>query len=358
MPRKLLAIIFICIPFIIAACNNQTSSITPTQPALAEELVFYDWADDSITSVFDDFTEEHGVKITYLTFDLTEEAVENMRSGQVYDIVVMENQYIPALVSEGLLAEIDYANVPNFKNISANFRNLVHDPGNKHTVPYSWGTTGLVVRSDLVEEPITRWSDMWDARYAGRIGNWETTPRFMLGAALKILGYSVNSEDPAELEEALELLLELKPNSTWLRDEASAAPMLASGEFIMMQGWSEEFWSAQEETDNIAYVLPEEGTILWGDNFVIPANSPNKYTAELFLNFILRAEITGRIVNEIYYPMPNDAAVPFIDPEILNDSAVFPTNEEMKNAELLLPLSSEGEQLHEDIWNRFLASGQ
>jgi spermidine/putrescine transport system substrate-binding protein len=133
--------------------------------------------------------------------------------------------------------------------------------------------------------------------------------------------------------------------------------MFASGEAVLGMGWSEDVWLAQEESDNIAYVLPEEGTILWGDNFIIPANSPNKYTAELFLDFLLRAEITGQIVNETYYPMPNDAAVEFIDPEILNDSVVYPTNEEMENAELLLPLSSEGEQLYAAIWERFLAAG-
>lgn len=121
-------------------------------------------------------------------------------------------------------------------------------------------------------------------------------------------------------------------------------------------GWSIDYWQAQEENDSIAYIVPQEGPILWGDNFVIPANSPNKYTAELLLDFIQRPEIAAQIVNEGYYPSPNIGGNEFIDPEILNDPAVYPTNEEMKNAEFLLPLSPEGEKLHAEVWERFLAA--
>jgi spermidine/putrescine transport system substrate-binding protein len=324
---------------------------------MAEELLFYDWADDGIAEVFEAFTEEYGVKITYLSYEYQEDAVANMRAGEVYDVVVMENQFIPALIEEGLLAEIDFQNVPKFKNISANFRDLAHDPHNKHTIPYSWGTTGLVVRSDLTMEPVSRWADMWKPEYGGQVAIWETTPRYSLGAALKSLGYSVNSEEPAELEAALERLLELKNNGIWLTDEwHSSAPFLASGEAVMALGWSEDVWLAQAEHEAITYVLPAEGPILWGDNFIIPANSPNKYTAELFLDFILRPEISAQIVNSNYYPMANKAADPFIDQEILNDPVVYPPNEALQNAELLLPLSESGEALYANIWDRFLAA--
>lgn len=344
--------------FSLSGCGP-AAALSPSDkpPPLAEELVFYDWSNDSIAEVFEAFTQEYGVKIRYVSYEYQEDAVANMRANQVYDIVVLENQFIPALINEGLLAEIDYQNVPNFKNISANFRDLAHDPKNKHTIPYSWGTTGLVVRSDLVAEPITSWSDMWDPRYAGQVALWETTPRYILGAALKSLGYSVNSEEPAELEAALSRLQAFKENVIWLNDEwHSTAPLLVKGEAVMALGWSEDVWLAQEETEAISYVLPKEGAILWGDNFVIPANSPNKYTAELFLNFILRPEISAQIVNGNYYPMANDAANAYIQPEILADPVIFPPNQALKNSELLLPLSAAGEKLYADIWDRFLAA--
>ena len=162
----------------------------------------------------------------------------------------------------------------------------------------------------------------------------------------------------AELEAALEHLLELAPNATWLTDEDSSAPLLVSDEAVMALGWAYDVWTGQQENEAITYVLPAEGTILWGDNFVIPANSPHKHTAEIFLNFVLRPEITGQIINENYYPMANDAARPFIDPEILNDAVIYPPNEDLMNAEIMLPLSPEGEKLRAEIWERFLDAGQ
>ena len=183
-------------------------------------------------------------------------------------------------------------------------------------------------------------------------------PRYTLGVTLKSLGYSVNTENPDELEIALQHLLELKPNAAWLYEEETSADVLASGEVVMAMGWAYDVWLAQEQDENIIYVLPQEGAILWGDNFVIPANSRRKYTAEVFLNFLLRPDITGRIINENYYPMANDAAVDFVDPEILNDPVVFPTSRELQNAEILLPLSAEGEKLYAEIWERFMEAGE
>ena len=350
----LLGLVAACL---LVACQTNTLPPTPTPPPLAKELVFYDWAEDSIANVFDIFSKEYGVKIVYQTYESTEEAVENMRAGQVYDIVVMENQQIPAMTAAGLLAEIDYGNVLNSKHISPNFRKLAYDPEGKYALPYSWGTTGLVVRTDLVGEPgVTKWADMFEPRYAGQVANWLTTPRFTLGVALKSLGYSLNSEDPAELELALERLIESKADTQWVVEEQAMAPLLIDGEAVIGLGWSVDYWQAQEGNDSVAYVIPQEGAILWGDNFIIPANSPHKYTAELFLDFLQRPEIAAQIVNEGYYPSPNIGANEFIKPELLNDPAIYPTNEEMKNAEFLLPLSPEGEKLYEDVWARFLAA--
>ncbi|MEZ4832078.1 MAG: extracellular solute-binding protein [Caldilineaceae bacterium] len=127
-----------------------------------EALVIYDWAEDMSDDVLDAFAQEYGVEVTYLVYESQEEAIEMMRSGEMYDVVVMESRYIPMLAGEQLLAKIDYRNVPNYKNISANYRGLMYDPENQFSIPYNWGTTGLVVRSDLVDEPVTHWADLWD----------------------------------------------------------------------------------------------------------------------------------------------------------------------------------------------------
>jgi len=344
---------------LLAACNGPIPrSPTPEQPPLAEELLFYDWIEDMPQSVLDAFGAEYGVRVVYLTYEAQEEVVEEMRAGAVYDVVVLDNRFLPALIGDGLLAEIDYRNVPNFRNISANFRDMACDPSNTHSVPYNWGTTGLVVRSDLVEEPVTRWADLWDPRYAGKVALWRGERRELIGLALKALGYSANSENPAELEAALQHLLELRPRVVFLEDlEAyTAVPFLLSGEIIIAEGWSYDALEGREAHEAITYVLPAEGALLWGDSFVIPANSPNRYTAEVFLNFLLRPGIGAQIVHHNLYATANEAARSFIAREVLNDPLVFPPNADLVNAEVIQPLSPAGEQLYAGIWERFEAA--
>lgn len=327
---------------------------TSTQNRTAKEIILYNWADYMPQSVLDAFTAEYGVRVTAPHYETMEDAVTNLRAGQQYDVVVMEHDLIPALVADNLLAKIDYRNVPNFKNISANFRDLAFDPGNQHSIPYNYGTTGLVVRSDLISTPVTRWADLWDPRYAGKIAV-RSQPTELISVALVSLGYPLNSENPQELEAALQHLLDLKPALIFVDDETEKAiPVLLSGEAVIMVGWPQDGYQARQKNAAITYVLPEESKVFWGDTFVIPANSLNKYTAEVFLNFLLRPEISAQIVNEIYYANANEAAYPFIKPEILNDPIIFPPAETIQKADWYMPLGPGGEKLYADIWQHFL----
>lgn len=340
---------------LLSACGDTDSPAHPTQRAPKTELVFYDWPDDMPQSVLDAFEAEYGVEVIYSTYRSSEEAAENLRAGKVYDLVVMENPYIPALVAEGLLAEIDYRNVPNFRNISANFRDLVFDPGNRHSVTFNWGLTGLIVLGDKGAHEVWRWTDLWDQRYAGRLLIWDL-PRYLMGVALQSLGFSINSEDPVELEAALQRLLALRANA---RTSGYASPiaegLLASGEVALTFGWAADVLRARARGLDIRYILPAEGSIQWGDNFVIPAASQRKQTAEAFINFLLRPEISAQIVNEQHYATANEAAHPFIRPEILNDPVIFPPLADIRVAEVILPLSPAGQALHQQIWQRYLA---
>ncbi|GIK43565.1 MAG: spermidine/putrescine ABC transporter substrate-binding protein [Chloroflexi bacterium] len=342
--------------FWLVACQAVSPTPTPTPPPLADELIFYNWEEDLPQSVLEAFTRESGVKVNYLVYESQEEAIDNMRAGQVYDVVVMESRFVGLLAREKLLAEINYQHVPNFKNISANFRDLAYDPGNKYSVPYNWGFTALIVRSDLVEAPVTRWADLWDPRYAGRVGLWRGQPREAIALTLKSLGYSASSENPAELAAALDKLLALKPHLRFLEDydPANAGPALASGEIVIAMGYASDVLMGRELNPAITYVLPQEGALLWGDNFVIPANSPHPYTAELFLNFLQRPEINAQVANENLYATPNEAAYPLINPDLRNNPLVFPSNEDLKKAEIILPLSPEGQKLYDQIWQRFM----
>lgn len=330
-----------------SSCLSSSASIS-----LADEIVLYNWADYMPQSVLDAFTAEYSVKVTYLTYTSIQEATTHLKAGGEFDVVVMEHDVVPSLVADGLLSKINYENVPNFKNISSNFRDLNTDPGNQYSIPYNYGTTGLVVRSDLVEMPVSRWADLWDPRYSGKIAA-RALPGELIGVALKSLGYSLNSEDPQQLEAALQQLIILDP--IIVDDQTSMAiPVLFNGDAVIMIGWANDVLQAQQKDKSISYVLPAEGTLLWGDTFVIPAKSTRKYTAELFLNFLLRPEISAQIVNEIHYANTNEAAYPMIDTKIINNSIVFPPPDILKKADWYGTLSPAGEKLYADIWERFL----
>lgn len=332
-------------------------SPTPTPLSLSQELVLYNWPLYMPQVVLDDFNAEYGVKIIYLTYDTGEEAVDTIKAGKiVHDVAIIDNDLVPPLTADGLLAEIDYQNVPNFKNISANFRDLAYDPGNRHSVPYSWGTTGLLVRTDLVQAPVTSWADLWDERYTGRVGVPEE-PTELISVALKALGFPLNSEDPAQLEAALDHLLKLKKSLVFVgSEEPEAVERLVSGELVILLGYSGHALIAREEHPAIQYVLPKEGTLLWGDSLVISAASPNQYTAEIFLNYILRPQVSARIVKEYYYATANEGAYPFLDPEILDDPVLFPPVEYLTKNDFYAPLSPQGQKLYADVWDRFMAA--
>jgi spermidine/putrescine transport system substrate-binding protein len=344
---------------LLPACTAApTLEPTSTPMTLADELVFYDWEEDMPQSVLDAFTTEYDVQIRYIVYESQEDAIANMRAGEVYDVVVMESRFIPLLAQEGLLAQLNQKNLPNLRNISANFRELAYDPNNTHSVPYNWGTTGLVVRSDLVEGPVTRWADLWDPRYAGRVGLWMGITREVISLTLKSLGYSANTENPDELEKALQRLIELKPHVITLEDFDlnSSAEVMSDGRVVISMGYAYDAIAGVELNPAIKYVLPEEGALLLNDTFIIPSNSPNQYTAELFLNFLMRPDINAAIANYNQYATPNEAAHPFIQPQILNNPLIFPPNDELANAELVLPLTPQGQKMYDEFWERFLSA--
>jgi spermidine/putrescine transport system substrate-binding protein len=348
----LLGVSILCL---LTACEPPDSRVQ-SSPILAGELVVYNWVNDMPQSVLDAFTREFGVKINAVTFESQEEAVENIRNGKVYDVAVIENPFVPGLIAANRLAEIDFRQVPNFKNISANFRDLATDPGNRYTVPYHYGTTGLLVRTDLIGNAVSRWADLWEPRYAGKIAI-RSQPRELIAMTLLSLGYGLNSENPQELEAVGTRLDQLKKSALLVEvDTPKAVAKLLSGEAVVLLGWPMDYQAAHSANPAVTYVLPQEGTALWSDNYVIPVNSPNASTAMLFINFLLRPEISAQIVNERHYPNANEAAYAFVRPEIRSDPVLSPSAETLRRAHFFLPLSATGEVLDQRPWQRFLAA--
>lgn len=336
-----------------AACGGALPH-TPT-PA-PEPLAVASWAGYMPQSILDAFTEATGIPVKFVAYSDQDEALDWLRAGRQFDVVVLGDSYIPTAVEEGLLAELNFENIPNFRNLGPNFRDLAFDPENRYSIMIQWGTTGLVVRTDRLAQPVTSWSDLWNSDYAGKIGVWPYRDD-LIGIALKSLGYSMNTEDPAEIRAAGEKLLELRQQVYLFDpDQATGVANLLDDQTVMIYGWSYDAVEAHNRLPACEYVLPQEGTLLWTDNVAIPTGSGRKQDAERFINFLLRPEISARMVNELGQPSPNEAARQFIKPEILYNPVIYPPMRTLEQAEFYTVVSEETRRQYEEIWERFLAA--
>jgi spermidine/putrescine transport system substrate-binding protein len=350
--------VIIGLAFLITACASVALplSYNPTALPQEKEIVFCDYPDDLPQTVLDEFTAETGIQVNYQAYAGLEEAIQMVKGRENCDVIAIGNDYILELSRDGYLAKLNKTNLPNLKNISANFRDMIYDPQNFYTVPYIWGTTGLLFRSDLVQ--MTHWSDLWNLKIQGQIGLWRSEPRDVIGIALKSLGFSVNSEKPSEVNAAVDRLIELGSRVVFLDDEKQdfAAQYLKEGKVVMAMGWAPDAIQGRKANPAIRYIIPEEGSLVWGFNFVIPSTTSSQRDAEMFLDFILRPQISANITNYNSYATSNQAAFAYINPETLNDPVIFPPNEALKKTEICLALSPEGEKLYAKSWMRFLDS--
>jgi spermidine/putrescine transport system substrate-binding protein len=355
MPRRCAGGLLLCAVVMSACGPPRTGAVPPLRSTVTpnDVLVLYHRDSDVPRSVIEAFTRETGIEVRQVTYRTQDQAVVALRGGQPYDLAVVESDRIPTLADAGALADIDYRNVPNFRNISANFRDLAYDPANEHSVPFSWGTTGLIVRPDLVDAVPTRWADLWNPAYRGRIAIREA-PRDLIGATLLSLGYSVNAENTTELAVAQGRLMRLKGSLVVADpDGLSGVRLLHDGAVNIFVGRPEDYLGARDRDLNVVYVLPQEGTILWGSNFVVPSAGRHKEMAERFINFVLRPEMSARIANENRRAAPNEPARAFIRDAVLNDQVVNPTDRMLRNAAINLPVSPAAQALHDTIWQLF-----
>lgn len=342
---------------LLSGCQNQgltTAAVQPTSTPLTIRM--YDWEDNIPQTVLDAFYSETGISVEVIPYVNQEEEISNIKADLVsFDVALVDFEDLPVLIRANKLHEIDSQHVPNLKNISANFRDLAYDPANHYSVPNSWGTTGLLVRTDLVERPITRWADLWDPTLAGKI-LIRNQPTEMIGITLKALGYSMNTAQPEQLDQARAELLRLKSAVTITDavDAEEATQPLIIGEVHVMIGWSGDMIYAQESSDSIRYIIPEEGTMLWGDSYTISAASQHVQEAELFINFLLRPEINAIVINEYSYASANEAATRYADPTITGNPIVYPPVQVITQGEWYLPQADATRQRFLTIWDEFI----
>ena len=308
-----------------------------------------DGSDDSldINKAFEELT---GVEVVYSTFASNEELYAKLRSGSVsYDVVIPSDYMIGRMRTEGLLQKINFDNVPNYRYIDENYKSMVYDPDNEYSVPYTWGTVGIIYNKNMVDEnDVKSWNIFWDARYLGEMLMFDNS-RDAFAISLKRLGYSYNTTDEDELREAAEELKKQKPLiqgyvmdeifDKMLGEEAAIAPYYAGDAITMI-----------EDNPNLGYAVPEEGTNLFVDAMCIPAASKNPELAEMYINFMCETEVAAANCEFIGYSTPHTEALSILDPEISENEIAYPPQEVLDKAEAFLSLPSETNKLLDLLW--------
>ncbi|MGH6912746.1 MAG: polyamine ABC transporter substrate-binding protein, partial [Geminicoccales bacterium] len=237
-----------------------------------------------------------------------------------YDVIFPSNDFVERMMAADMLLPLDQEQIPNLSNIDPFFVNAAYDPGRKYSAPYFWGTIGIGYR--ISRAAPDSWADLFDSdEYAGRMAWLNSLDTIQ--SALKYLGYSINTKDPDEINEAAELLIKAKPRVRAIAPD-TGQDLLIAGEVDITLEYNGDILQVMEEDDDLSYVVPVEGGILWEDDMCIPRGGPNPKNAHSFINFILEGEVHGAIANFVRYPCPNAAAMPFILEEDKADPALYP----------------------------------
>lgn len=327
----------------------------------SKELFVYNWGEYIDETVVEQFQEETGIKVTYDHFETNEEMYPVIEAGAVnYDVVCPSDYMIQKMAKNGLLAELNLENIPNLENIDPQYLEMSKsfDPENKYSVPYTWGTVGILYNTKLLAEkglPVpTKWSDLWNPAYEGEI-LMQDSVRDAFMVALKSMGYSMNSVDETELQAAKQLLIDQKPLvQAYVIDQVrdkmiggeAAIGVIYSGEILYIQ----DEVASQNLDYTLEYVIPEEGTNLWIDSWVIPTTAQNKENAEKWIDFLCRPDIALKNFEYITYATPNKAAKDMLDEELQNNKAVFPDTENLENCEVFQYLGDEADMMYSSLW--------
>lgn len=334
----------LAIVLVSSGCSNQDQTV----------LNVYNWGDYIDESVIDEFEKEFNIKINYEDFATNEEMYVKIKSGGTdYDVAFPSDYMIEKMIREDLLLKLDMNNIPNYKHIDERFKNLDFDPNNEYSVPYMWGTVGILYNQKVVNESVDSWDILWDKKYEGQILMLDSQ-RDSIAVALKKLGYSMNSRNLGELEEAKAELIKQKPLLlAYVGDEVK--DMMIGEEAALAVVWSGDAVYMMEENEDLRYVVPKEGSNYWFDNMVIPATSNNKKEAEMFIDFMTRPEIALKNTEYIGYSTTNTETMKLLDPEVVNNEVAYPDDEVLDNCEVFLD-PAEFIKEYDRIWTEIKAN--
>ncbi len=353
-PPGVTAVVF-CLPilFAVAGCSR-SSDTAASKPSAARQVNVYMFSEYIDPAIPREFEKATGLKVRIDVYEAPEEMMAKMQQAggaEQYDVLVVTDHAIPVLAKLGLIRPLDPAKVPNRVNVAERFRSPPYDPGGRYSLPYQWGTVGLMVRKDRVRDLEPTWAVVFEPeRQPGPVVLIDSM-RDMLGAALKYQGHSLNSRDRRELQAAGELVLRAKKNAKTLGFEGGVGGKnkVVSGEAAVAIVYNGDAVRAADEEPNVGFVTPREGTLIWTDGMTIPARAPNPDGAHAFINYILDAHVGAQLSNFNRYASPNAASLPMIRPEDRRNPEVYPPEETMKTMEYVQDLGADN-RLYDEVW--------
>ena len=315
-----------------------------------------DGADEGTLDVNAEFTKLTGITVNYSTYATNEELYAKLKGGgSSYDIIIPSDYMISRMIKENMLKPLDFKNIPNFKYIKDTFVNPLYDEKNGYSVPYMWGTVGIIYDETLVDEKDIDWDILWDEDYADRILMFDN-PRDAFAIAEIMLGHSINTESPEELEKAAEKLKEQKKViQAYVMDEIF--DKMGAGEALIAPYYAGDAITLMDEYEDLAFAVPKSGTNLFVDAMCIPSGSKQNEAAEMYINFMCEPDIAYATTSYVGYSTPNTAAYDMLDDEIKNDGISYPDDEYLKEqTTVFYNLSDEANQKMQNLWTDMKSS--
>lgn len=319
-----------------------------------EKVIVYNWGEYLDPKTIELFEKETGISVTYEEYETNEIMYPKIVSQAIaYDVVCPSDYMIQRMIENDLLAEINWDNIPNVKNMDLTYmeQSKSFDPENKYSVPYCVGTVGILYNKSMVKEPVDSWDILWDPKYKDSI-LMQDSVRDAFAVALKRLGHSINSTEVDQLAAAAEGLMEQKPLvQAYVVDQVR--DKMIGNEAALGVIYSGEAGYTKRENPDLEYVIPKEGSNVWLDSWVIPKNAKNKENAEKFINFMCRPEIALMNFEYLTYSTPNLKARDMIeDEEIRNSKILFPEPEDLINCETFQFLGDDVDSYYNELWNK------
>ncbi len=319
------------IALILMACMLIPAASFAESAGVVNIFNWEDYIDEQTLKLFE---METGIKVNYMNFTTNEDMLVQVEATpSAFDVVFPSDYAVERMASLGLLEKIDFTNVPNVSQILPELRNASYDPTGEYSVPYMWGTVGILYNTKMVTEFVDSWAIMWDTKYANNVFMMDSI-RDTMGITLKYLGESMNTRDPIALEKAKDLLVAQKQAGivkAYQVDETK--DKMVAGEAALALMWSGDAQYAIDLNSDLAYVVPKEGSNVWVDAMVIPKGAKNKANAEAFINFMSRPDIAKLNCEAIWYSSPNAGAIELMGDEYINNPVMNPIPEVVKRCE-------------------------